>query len=584
MPQRPSHPPGAPGSAADTITAEVIRSALMVAVEEASIVVVRSSHSTWIQEGADAACALLDRDAQLVAQSTSTSLMHAASLRCSLPSLLADVAVDTMGPGDVFALNDPYRGGIHANDILVFRPIVVDGQVAYFAGTVIHVADVGGSAAGGLAALAPDTFAEGLLLPPVALFLAGEPQRDVWRIIERNSRVPAKVVGDVHALVAGVTVVARRVDELVATYGGPILARHVADYLDATELRMREGLAALPAGIHTGRFEIDTDGVDPTRGFEVAVRLSVGDGAIDADFTGTSAQSAGAINSSTSQTLSGIIFAVRCFVDPDIPMNEGCFRPVTVTLPAGTLVNPNPPAACGGRIVTVAAAVDAILAAMAVARPEHAVAASGLIHVYTLSGDGWVTLLYEFGGIGARSGSDGPDATGCFFLGGRSVIPQLEPLEAQYPMRAVYARLAPDSGGAGRWRGGLGVELCVELTAAARLTVRGDRMLGPPPGALGGGPGLGGWFAVQRADGTTEALATRQQDVALRAGDRFVLRTSGGGGLGDPLARDGRLVAADVAEGRVSVTGARDDYGVVLDADGAVDDAATLRRRAGRPA
>jgi len=564
MPQRQTHPPGAPPApATDTITAEVIRSALMVAVEEASIVVVRSSHSTWIQEGADAACALLDRDAQLVAQSTSTSLMHAASLRCSLPALLEDFDVDTIGPGDVFAMNDPYRGGIHANDILVFRPIVVDGHVAYFAGTVIHVADVGGSSAGGLAALAPDTFAEGLLLPPVALFRDGEAQPDVWRILERNSRVPAKVIGDVHALVAGVTTVARRIEDLVDRYGGRELARHVADYLDATERRMRAGLAALPAGVHHGSFAIDTDGVDPTRRFEVCVRLTVGDGAVDADFTGTSAQSAGSINSSTSQTLSGIIFAVRCFVDPDIPMNEGCFRPVTVHLPAGTLVNPNPPAACGGRIVTVAAAVDAILAAMAAARPEHAVASSGLIHVYTLSGEGWVTLLYEFGGIGARTGSDGPDATGCFFLGGRSVIPQLEPLEAQYPIRVVYARLAPDSGGPGRWRGGLGVEVSLELTAPARLTVRGDRMSGPPPGALGGGAGRGGWFAVERADGTTEMLATRQQDIALRPGDRFVLRTSGGGGLGDPSTRDAAMVRADIAEGRVSVAGARDNYGVV---------------------
>ena len=159
----------------DVITAEVIRGALLVAAEEASIVVVRAAHSTFIQEGADACAAILDADAQLVALSTATSLMHAASLRCSLPALIEDMPLATMRPGDVFAMNDPYRGGIHANDILVFRPVFADGSVRFFGGTLIHVADVGGVSAGGLAALATDTFAEGLMLPPVHLYRDGEP-------------------------------------------------------------------------------------------------------------------------------------------------------------------------------------------------------------------------------------------------------------------------------------------------------------------------------------------------------------------------------------------------------------------------
>jgi N-methylhydantoinase B len=181
----------------DTITAEVIRSALAVAVEEASIVVVRSSHSTFIQEGADACAALLDADAQLIAQSMATSLLHGASLRCSLPELIEDVPLPTMQPGDVYAMNDPYRGGIHANDILIFKPIFSGGRVVFFAGTLIHVADLGGVAAGGLAALATDTFAEGLVLPPVKLFAAGERVEDVARILARNSRAPRAVMGDV---------------------------------------------------------------------------------------------------------------------------------------------------------------------------------------------------------------------------------------------------------------------------------------------------------------------------------------------------------------------------------------------------
>jgi N-methylhydantoinase B len=248
-------------------------------------------------------------------------------------------------------------------------------------------------------------------------------------------------------------------------------------------------------------------------------------------------------------------------------MNEGCFRSIRAVLPEGSLVNPRPPAACGGRVVTVAAAVEAILEALSGARPEHAVAASALIHVYTLSGarpgsGPWLTLGYEFGGIGARAGSDGPDATGAYFLGGRSVIPQLEPLEAQLPFVAERSVLVPDSGGPGQWRGGLGVELAVRMTAPAELTVRADRIGLPPRGVRGGLAGRPGFFAVERANGAREQLAARQQHVALEPGDVFVMRTSGGGGLGPPHLRSPDAVRDDVVEGRVTREGARRDYGL----------------------
>jgi N-methylhydantoinase B len=554
----------------DTLTGEVVRSALAVAVEEASIVVVRASHSTFIQEGADACAALLDTAGGLVSQSMATSLMHGSSLRCSLPALLEDVPLDGMRPGDVFAMNDPYRGGIHANDLIIFRPVFSGGRVVLFAGTLIHVADLGGVAAGGLASLATDTFAEGMLLPPVRLYAEGEQVTDVARIIARNSRTPADVMGDVAALVAGVNVAAARVDELLDRHGEATVARVIDDYLDYTERRMRAELRCLPAGTYTGSYTIDSDGLDAGRTFDVVVTATVRDGEVSLDFVGTSPQSRGAINSSLSQTLSGVMFAVRCFVDPTIPMNEGCFRPVRVTIPEGTVANPRPPAACGGRVVTVAAAIEAILGAFSAARQDMAVASSGLVHVLTLAGasnregspdQGWLMMLYEFGGIGARHGSDGPDATGAFYLGGRSTIPQVEPIEAQHPLRVVRSALRTDSGGAGTWRGGLGVELAIEVLDDVTVSVRGDRMLLPPPGRDGGLAGGAGYARVDRADGTSDLLAPRQSAVRLRAGDVLVVATSGGGGLGDPRARATELVAADVAEGRVSPEAAAAIYG-----------------------
>jgi N-methylhydantoinase B len=549
------------------ITAEVVRSALAVAVEEASVVVVRSSHSINIQEGADAAGALLDASGQLVAQSTATSVMHSASLRCGLQSMLKEIPVEEMVPGDIFACNDPYRGGIHANDIMVLRPIFAEGTLRWFSGTLIHVADLGGSAVAGLGALATDTYAEGVLLPPVRLYQAGEANRDVLGIIERNSRAPSKVIGDVHALVAGVNVVARRMDELVARYGADELSRQISSYIEYAGRRFTEEIRRIPPGTHRGRFTIDTDGVTPGRTFDVVVAVTVADGRVTVDFTGTAAQSRGSINSSYSQTLSGVVYAIRCFTDPSIPMNEGCFRSIHTVLPEGSLVNPTPPAACGGRVVTVTAALEAVVAALADALPDHAVAPSSLIQVYSMTGlraDGerWLTLGYEFGGIGARRGSDGPDATGAYFLGGRSVIPQIEPLEHQLPLVVERCGLVADSGGAGRWRGGLGVEMALRMTGAAQLTVRGDRMALPPPGREGGQPGRAGSFAVARCGGTYQQLAPREEDVDLHPGDVFLLRTSGGGGLGPPGEREREAVAEDVIEGRVSPEAAQAIYGL----------------------
>ena len=422
--------------------------------------------------------------------------------------------------------------------------------------------------AGGLAALATDTFAEGLMLPPVHLSRGGEPASDVLRIIAGNSRTPDKAIGDIHALIAGANTIGRRIEEMIEQHGADVLGRFIQDWIDTTERRMRDELERIPGGTYHGSFTIEGDGFEAGKRFHVDAAVTAADGEIEIDFTGTSNQSGGAINASFSQTMSGVIYAVRCLVDPSIPMNEGCFRAVRTVLPPGTLVNPYAPAACGGRIISVTAGIEAILGAMAQALPDHEVAASALIHVYSLTGIGddgkpWVNLFYDFGGVGGRHGVDGPDATGCYFLGGRSVIPQVEPLEAQYPFVVHRSRLRADSGGAGQWRGGLGTELVIELQGAAELTVRGDRIELPPPGAHGGHAGEAGAYLVERVDGTVEELPTKAVGIKLVAGDRFVMRTSGGGGLGSPLERAVDDVLADVIGARVTVEGAARDYGVV---------------------
>ena len=575
----------------DAVTAEVVRNALSMAAQEGGVVVVKASHSTFIQEGADSSAAVLDARGRLVAQSTATTLMHAASLRESLSALLLEIPPDTMRPGDVFAQNDPFKGGIHANDVAVLRPVFAADASGpyYFAGTIIHVADLGGGYAGGVAATAQDMFAEGMNLPPVHLFRAGEPEAVVWKIIENNSRTPEKVIGDIRALVSGANVMARRVEELVERYGIAGLAEHVEDYIAYTETRMREELRQFPVGTYHGAFTIDSDGIeaDKTHEVRVAVTLS-GDGSIHLDFTGTDAQAKGAINASYSQALSGVLFAVRCFLDPSIPMNEGCYVPLVVTFPSGSLMNPHRPAACGGRIVVVTAAMEAIVEALSAARPDMALASSGIVHLYAMSGvrtaaaSPWLVMAMDFGGLGARVTCDGPDATGAFVLGGRTAVLQVEPYEAQYPVMIEHTRSRLDSGGPGRHRGGLGIDTAIRLLGDAELVVRGDRMVLPPPGRAGGLPGEAGFWRIEHADGHVDDLAHRQSHIRLTAGDVFHIGTSGGGGLGDPFTRDPEAVERDVRERRVSRRAARASYGVALDDEGLVDASATALLRGAR--
>lgn len=543
--------PGSPGDdATSALTAEILRNALCVAAEEASIVVVRSAYSTFIVEGADAAAAILDARGRLVAHSLSTALIQCASLRSGLPYVLKAYPAETMAPGDVFVLNDVYQGGIHANDLLVFRPVFVDGAPAYFTGTLIHVADLSGLSAGGMASDATDIFLEGVQLPPVRIATADGLVDDLVRVLAANSRTPGKLVGDLRALIAGANVAARRLEEIIESHTPDGLARGIEDYLAHTERRMREGLAALPPGTHRGEYRLDD-------GHTVRVAVTAdGTGGLAVDFDGTDEQVPLPINSGFSQTHGGVMYAVRCFVDPSLPMNEGCFAPVDVRMPRGTLVHCTPPFPGGGRFGTVAAAEEAIFAAVTGAFTEgrRGVAASGILQAFSISGvrKPWLHMSFDLGGAGAREDRDGADATGALFGGGRNIIPQAEPIEARLPVRVEEVSLIPGSGGAGRHRGGLGTRTVIRMLEDARVDTRGDRLLRPPPGAAGGGPGRAGGYYRERPDGTREALGTKATRQPLAAGDALVVETSGGGGYGDPADRAPDAAARDRADGRTT--------------------------------
>lgn len=361
----------------------------------------------------------------------------------------------------------------------------------------------------------------------------------------------------------------------------------VDDLFDYAERRTRQDIERLAGGTYRGEFVIDDDGIDLDREYRVRVMIERQGSDLVVDFTGTDPRARGAINASYSQALTGVVYGARCFMDPSIPMNEGVFRPLKVTLPEGTLVNPGPTAALNARIVTIFAIIEAMPRALSQQRPELAVASSGLVHLYTIAGRHpdtgrpWVLLDSMYGGIGARTSKDGVDANGAYLFGGRGISAQVEGIESNLPV--LYERLAliRDSGGPGRWRGGLGVDKTIQTLVEADISVRADRIRFPPPGNGGGRPGKPGGWIVNRGRPDEQVLRSKHMGVRLQAGDTLSMLTSGAGGFGPPWERPPELVRADVIAGRVSVAAAEADYGVVfLPETTRIDQTATARRRA----
>ena len=575
----------------DPVELEIVKNALTSIAEEMATVALKSAFSIILKESGDASSAICDRYGRLVAQTASATLYHLASFRPSLRELIADFPLEKMQPGDVFVFNDQFRGGIHANDILVFTPVFSAGDVLFFTCDLMHVADLGGVSAGGLPSNATEFYHEGLRLPPLRLYTAGQPNHDLIAIIQANSRTPDKVMGDIRAMVAGNHVGARRLGELTEKYGRARILELCTELIDYTEVITRQEIAKIPSGVYEGSYVIEEDGVVPDHTYRVKVKVTINGSDCHLDFTGTDPQARGPINAATSQTMSGVMFALRCFMDPSIPINEGCFRPLTATLPEGTLVNPRPPAACNVRLATVQAVIDSIHQALATAFAEKAVGLPGGVHVYTMSGRdaatgrAWGFIDAHTGSEGGRSKNDGLDAQPYPLFGVDGWGISLEAFEIEYPVLFRRYGFWRDSGGPGRMRGGAGVIKQIQMLEPGEATIRAvDRCRIPPQGVLGGKPGKGGGWKLNWGGADERELPRKQTNLPLRAGDVLTMFTSGGGGLGDPLQRHLRKVARDVAEGLVSAQAALSEYGVVLSAEGEVDVDATARLRTRRSA
>ena len=566
---------------ADPVTLEVVGNYLVSAVREMGTTLMRTAYSTIIRESMDCTAALFDPAGQLIAQADHVP-SHQGTLSHAAKHVLATMTVE---PGDVVILNHPYMGGTHHPDIMIFKPIFEGETLVAMAGSLGHHLDVGGRSPGSVATDARDVFEEGLMIPPLKLVKRGQPVDEILAMIAANIRVPHQTMGDIRAQIAAVTVGERRYLELVAKHGATALAGIVAACLDSSERLMREDLRAYPDGTYGAEGFMDNDGVSD-EAVRIRVAVTLEDGDVTVDFAGSSPEVAGPFNCSLSSVHSAAYCAVRYMVTPTILQNEGCYRPIRLITPPGTIVNPTAPAPLSGRFHTLERIANTILMAFNGARGEDAAGSThGHLSSFSVSGRGADQrgfVLFEIlgGGWGGTRAGDGLDATFGLMANCRDI--PIEALELEYPLRVERYELIPDSGGAGSFRGGLGLRREVRyLARRGSFTNRSDGQKFPPLGVLGGAKGAPSRHRLVRRGNEPTELPSKVTNLTIEAGDLIVMETAGGGGYGPATERAPERVLADLLDGKITADEARASYAVVIDANGeAVDVEATAALRA----
>ena len=549
--------------ALDPITLEVVRNKLEGIANEMQMTLLHSAFSPIVKEGMDCSAAIFTADGQTIAQATAIPI-HLATMIPALQAVMQKYPVAGMSPGDVYILNDPYCGGTHLPDITLFVPVYAAGRVVAFSVATVHHQDVGGMAPGSIPTNATEIYQEGLRLPPLKYIDAGKVNETLEQVLRYNIRLSDTFMGDLNAQLAACTVGARRLTELIGVYGAETIARIFERLLDRSEAMTRAALRRLPDGTYRYVDYLDNDGVDLDRRVRIEVAVTVREGTIHFDFTGTDRQLRGPLNCVPSGARAAAYYAVRALTDAQIPTNGGCFRPVTLHLPEGSLVNPVAPAPVNARTATIKRICGMMVSALSEAVPERVPAASAGLSVMLAFGgrrpDGSPFIVSELiaAGTGASGASDGVD---CLQTdGSNSMNLPIESLCIEAPVRVLRFGLRPDSGGAGRQRGGLGVvKEYVFLADDIRLTYRGERHFTDARGSAGGGPGAMSRATIYRADGRTEPIASKLVTTLAR-GDRLVVETAGGGGYGDPKTRSREAVAADVSNRKVSASATREIY------------------------
>jgi len=571
----------------DPVTAELFRNAVTAIGDEMALTIYRTAYSGVLKNIMDYSTAVCDAEGRLVAQGLSLP-GHLCSIPVALQAALRHFGGD-IAEGDVLTLNDPYDGGMHLPDIFVFKPIFAEGAPIAYAATICHHTDVGGRVPGSNASDSTEIFAEGLRIPPLKLYERGEPNATLFRMIERNVRLPGRVFGDLRAQLAACAIAERGMLDLLARHGAAGVRTLMDATMDHSERLTRHCLSELPDGEASFTDWIDDDQIDEGVPIKLVCTVRKRGDAMQIDWTGSAAQVKGAINNTWSYTAAASFTAAKSVLSVNMPNNDGVFRAIEVIAPPGTIMNALPPAACAARGLTGFRAADCCFGALAQLYPDRVFAASeggntGItIGGYDAARRPYIYVDFLSGAWGARPWADGLDGNTSMFANMASF--SIEVIEAENPLEVLDYAMVPDTAGAGMYRGGVSLRRTWRMLAdEGILQVRADRQTHRPYGLSGGLPGAAGRNILDPGTQGERKLHAKLT-MTMRRGDVFRHDLPGAGGWGDPLLRDTALVAKDLRDGLVTIEGAARDYGVVAHGDPPViDEAATAALRGDRRA
>lgn len=568
---------------ADPVTMQVIRYGLEAIADDMGYNLMRMGRTTIVKEIMDINCAVLDSSGGILAQAHLCPLMM-----FSLPTTAANMLnhVESFEEGDIIICNDPYLGGQHLLDMQFFSPVLFDGKLIAFVANIAHQLDMGGAVPGGVAGGLTEIYQEGLRIPFVKLYRNGKEDRQIFDIISKNIRIPEKTLEDFRAQAATTIGGVPRVKELVAKYGLQTFRECTSMLLDYGENMVRRAFKAMPDGDYTGVDYVDDDGYSDEP-FKVQVNVHIRGDEMNVDFKGTSPQAQGNINCPWSCTQGGVFYTIVGIVDPYMVVNSGTFRPIHVESEEGLITNPRPPAGVTARSQTMTKITEAMLKAMSQVVPNRVVSGShgqactcNFTGIHPETGKRFSYIEIQGGGAGARPDKDGPDGQDLHL--GRFMNTPVEAAELENPVMIEHYGFIPDSGGAGKYRGGLSFRRDIRFFTDVTWARYSDRQKFSPQGLFGGKEGTRGELILN--PGTPKEQKQKSKGVTqLKAGDVLSIRLPGSGGYGDPRDRAPEKVHWDVINGKIGLESARKNYGVVLNSDLTLNEEETkaLRKKMG---
>jgi N-methylhydantoinase B len=557
----------------DPILLSVLRRRFKSITEEMGLALLRTTRSPILSEARDFVTGLYDAGGDMLEQTEYIPVL-AFALQPVCHKIVEYFGKD-IHPGDVILHNDVFTGGNQLADVAVFKPIFFQDELFAWAACKGHQADVGGTVEGGYNPQAREVWQEGLRIPPLKLYERGQLRRDVWDFVFANIRLPI-VQDDIRAEIGGCTVGERRMQELLRRYGREQIEAHIVALYAATEAQMRGEIAAIPDGVYHGESTAFFDSIRAGSEMKIAITIAKRGEEISFDYTGTDPQTPGFVNAPLSTTVSGLLLTFLMLVDPEIPHNVGLTRPIHLHVPEGCFLNPKPPAATTFGNSLTGPHSDALLRALAPAVPERVTAAWNRMLAFNIVGRDprnrrrFVDILFlsQKGGSGAAYGVDGYDHIGLINCAGGVLAQDYEMLELQTPNFILRHEYWPDSAGAGRWRGGLGVVTEMRFEGEENLgIVYGDGVdeRARAFGLFGGGAGAANRIELEYPDGSVFVPRAKDKIENIPRGTIFRQWAGGGGGFGDPHERPIGQVMAEVRDGLLSSEKARDDYGLLID-------------------